>query len=160
MGDRRRFDLFATAISAQFYDRSLTIADVASGKGYLRHALMEHGYANITSWDKRPANSKGRPGRRYGHFIWDKAPSYDLVLGMHPDGATDQIIRYAIEYRVPFVVCPCCIIPSAIMYWGHHSFGPWVDHLTKIAVEGRFRVIQSQLKMSGRNLVLTGLPLP
>lgn len=34
-----------------------------------------------------------------------------LVLGMHPDEATDNIVDYAIRERIPFAVVPCCVFP-------------------------------------------------
>ncbi len=157
MGDVRRFDLFARFIASNFY-KGANIADVAGGKGYLRAALHEYGFQTVTSWDRRHGNAKGRPGTRYGYFTQDTADAYDLVVGMHPDGATDHIIRYAIKHRVPFVVCPCCIIPSAVTYWGKHSIHPWIAHLKNMATKAGFEVSESQLKMTGRNAVLVGLP--
>lgn len=94
-----------------------------------------------------------------GHFLYDKAPrDYDLVVGMHPDGATDHIIKYAARHRVPFIVCPCCIVPSAAAFWGRHTFGDWNMHLTKLARDGGFAVEQFVLPMHGRNIVLVGRP--
>jgi hypothetical protein len=35
-----------------------------------------------------------------------------LVVGFHPDQATEACIDMALRMRVPFVVCPCCVFPS------------------------------------------------
>ena len=159
MGDARRFDLFAGLVSAKFNDRSLKIADIAGGKGYLRAALHERGYRNITTWDKRKEMAKGRPGTKWGYFLHDTPEHYDLVLGMHPDGATDHIIKYATKHSIPFIICPCCIVPSAITYWGEYSFGAWESHLVKLAKDDGFNVSEMRLKMAGRNMVIIGNPL-
>jgi hypothetical protein len=35
-----------------------------------------------------------------------------LIVGFHPDQATEPCIDLAIALRIPFVVCPCCVFPS------------------------------------------------
>lgn len=160
MGDRRRFTLFADLIARNFPAlRSAPIADVAGGKGYLQMALRQRGWSDITSWDKRKGYSKGRTGYRYGHFNHLFAPKhYGLVVGMHPDGGTDQIIEYAIKRRVPFAVCPCCVIPTARTYRGGNDYRQWCGHLTAMAEGGGFDVMRTELPMDGRRLVLIGRP--
>ena len=159
MGDARRFALFADVIAANFPDRSVETADVAAGKGYLRAALYERGFRNVTSWDKRPRQAKPRSGYRYGWFDHRSAPrGYRLVVGMHPDEGTDEIIAYAAKHRVPFCVCPCCVKPRASAYWGAKTFAPWVDHLVRFAQDNGMDVSEAGLPMTGRNLVLIGRP--
>lgn len=34
-----------------------------------------------------------------------------LVIGMHPDQATDGIVDFAMKYRKSFAVIPCCVFP-------------------------------------------------
>ena len=160
MGDPRRFDKMATLIESEFgFDHTVNIADVAGGKGYMRMALLEKGFTRITTIDKRRENAKGRPGRLYGHFNYETSPpNYNLVIGMHPDEGTDHIICYAGKYKIPFVVCPCCIKPSATVYRGQHKFSLWVDHLLELAHNNDYIVEEHKLKMQGRNLVLIGRP--
>lgn len=160
MGDRRRFDLFADVIARNFPGmRSAPVADVAGGKGYLQMALRQRGWSDITSWDKRKGYSKGRAFYRYGHFIHDRAPGhYGLVIGMHPDGGTDQIIEYAIRRRVPFAVCPCCAIPTARPFWAKNDYPEWCAHLIAMAERGGMDVMRTELPMAGRRLVLIGRP--
>ncbi|KAL3815289.1 hypothetical protein ACHAXA_006791 [Cyclostephanos tholiformis] len=38
--------------------------------------------------------------------------SVDLIVGFHPDQATEAIIDMALLLRVPFAVVPCCVFPS------------------------------------------------
>ena len=35
-----------------------------------------------------------------------------VILGLHADGATEAIVKAALEYQKPFVVVPCCVFPN------------------------------------------------
>ena len=160
MGDSRRFDLFSKVIERNFPPKQYPyVADVAGGKGYLQTALRESGY-NVTTFDKRKGK-RNRPGRfqyQYRYFDEKIKDEFDLLVGMHPDEATDVIIVEAAKRNVPFVVCPCCVKPSAVLYWGKHSYGYWMKHLRKLAVERKFQITETVLPMDGKNQVLIGRP--
>lgn len=157
MGDASRFRLMADLI----WERSaLTsrIADVASGRGRLQAELYQRGFRRVTSWDTRGRNFGPRRNYHGGLFDYRSAPrDYDLVAGMHPDAATDHIISYAIKHRVPFIVCPCCVLPSATKLADIGYLG-WIRHLTSLAEAARFTVEVTKLPMAGRNIVLLGAP--
>jgi hypothetical protein len=159
MGDVRRFDLFADLIERNFpAHRYPHIADVASGKGLLQAALRQRGYRNIVSWDKRKRNAGGRKSYRYGYFDCRNAPrDYDLVFGMHPDEATDHIVLYATRHRCPFIVCPCCVKPSASKFQAI-GFDGWMKHLISLAESGKMAVTVTALPMHGKNQVIIGRP--
>ena len=159
MGDTQRFRLFAAAIDSFFPDRNIEIADVASGKGYLQAELRQSGYRNITSWDKRPRNAKTRHGYHYGHFDYRSAPrGYQLVAGMHPDEGTDHIIQYACKHKTAFIVCPCCVKPSASKFQDIGYEG-WMRHLVGLAESGKMAVKVITLPMHGRKEVIIGTPI-
>jgi hypothetical protein len=159
MGDPARFRLFAETVEQQFSDRTAQIADVAAGKGYLQAALYQRGYRNIVSWDKRPRNAKNRHGYHYGYFDYRSAPrGYDLVIGMHPDEGTDHIIQYACKHRIPFIVCPCCVKPSASRFQDI-GYDGWLRHLIGLAEAGRMNVEVFSLPMEGRKQVIVGRPM-
>jgi hypothetical protein len=160
MGDKRRFALFADLVRTRFPDAEL-IADVAAGSGHLQAALRHKGFKQIVSWDKKKRHARGPARKLYKNSIFDyeSAPrGYDLVLGMHPDQATDHIVGYAVKHRVPFVVCPCCVLPSAFSYSGSKEFDAWCAHLAAIAREAYFNVERFDLHMHGRARVLVGTP--
>ena len=70
-----------------------------------------------------------------------------VILGMHPDEATEWIVDFAIKYSKPFAVVPCCVFPRSGKYM---SFDAWVEHLASKAP-----CIQRQfLNFQGKNLVL------
>ena len=137
---------------------SAMVADVASGKGQLQANLYQRGYRRIVSWDVRWRNAGPRRNYRLGLFDYKSAPrDYQAVVGMHPDAGTDHIICYAAKHRVPFVVCPCCVLPSARKFEAVGYTG-WVDHLSNMAVDSGFDVEEISLPMNGRNIVLAGMP--
>lgn len=165
MGDRRRHIEFAALIARNFPNREARIADVAGGKGHLRAELFRLGYRNVETWDKCRASQRRthRSGYRHALFNHVTAPEYDLVVGMHPDGGTDHIVLYGARRRVPFVLCPCCVIPSAHPYGG--PTGPktwrgdndeWTRHLLRLA--GVMDKFVTALPITGRNQVIVARP--
>lgn len=165
MGDRRRHVEFAALIARNFPNRDARIADVAGGKGYLRAELHRLGYHKVETWDRCKASSRRTHRQGYHHALFDyrAAPAYDLVVGMHPDGGTDHIIMYGKTRRVPFAVCPCCVIPSAVPYGG--VIGPatwradnheWTAHLLRLA--RCMDTFVTALPIKGRNAVIVARP--
>lgn len=161
MGDSRRFDLFAELIARNFPQaREFPVADVAAGKGHLRAALWERGFRRVTCWDRQHKMAKARPGQRFQLFDYRHAPpDYVLAVGMHPDEASDHVVLWAARHRRPFILCPCCIKPSASTYWGSRSsHRSWNDHLARLAVSAGMTVTETCLQMKGRNVVMIGRP--
>ena len=39
----------------------------------------------------------------------EQESTHDLIIGMHPDQATEPIIDMALKYKKPFAVVPCCV---------------------------------------------------
>jgi hypothetical protein len=159
MGDPKRFDLFGKVIAEEF-NNSMRIADVAGGKGYLQAALRQKGFKQIETWDKRLATARKvhRNGYRFDYFNWKTAPRYDAVVAMHPDEGTDHCILYAGKHRVPAIICPCCIKPSASTYWGEHKYSIWLDHLINLCEQQNLSVSKIIMPMNGRNDVLVIKP--
>jgi hypothetical protein len=160
MSDPKRFRRFASLIHETFPDTSMRIADVAGGKGHLQAALRQLGYESVVSFDKRRGYSKRQRQKFYRYQWFDcrkMAGEFDLVVGMHPDSGTDHIIEYGRINRVPFVVCPCCAIPSASTFWGSLSaYKDWLEHLEKLAKAAANEVIIKDLGIAGRSVVLIG----
>lgn len=123
----------------------------------MRKALLELGYKNVETWDKRKKHQPGK--QRYQYFDWKIKDKYDAVIGLHPDEASDHIILYATKNRVPFLICPCCAIGGATTYWGaRNNFKSWLIYLKGLAEKENFKVIETLLPMNGKNLVLIGYP--
>jgi hypothetical protein len=158
MGDSRRFNLLAGVIQRTFpLNKYQKIADVAGGKGYLQLALREKGYV-VTTFDKRKKcrNQKNKFEYQYRYFDERIRDHFDLLVGMHPDEATDLIIVEAYKRKIPFVVCPCCVKPNMVTYWGKHTYKHWIKHLIRLAEDKGYTVSIIVLGMNGKNLVLIG----
>lgn len=155
MGDSRRFHEFSRIIRRHI-PLTASIADVAGGKGYLQKSLRELGFKEVTTWDKRSryADSRVKHSYRYQWFSRDVKECYGAVVAMHPDEGTDHALLYALDHHIPAVICPCCVKPSATLYWGKHSFGNWKKHLTRLAEDRGVEPIWTAMPITGRNEVL------
>ena len=160
MGDRNRFSAFADLIARNFAaDRYRIIADIAGGKGELQCCLRQKGFADVITFDNRNAR------RRLKNITYQKKlfnrnieMEFDLLIGLHPDEATDVIISEAAKRKIPFIVCPCCIKPQAFPYHGQANYLAWVKHLQKLAESLNFKVKTTVLPIHGKNIVIIGQP--
>lgn len=133
------------------------VADIAGGKGYLRLALSERGY-DCTTFDHRRTYVRGHGKQVYRWFSPAIKDHFDLLVGLHPDEATDVIILEAARRKMPFMICPCCIKPYAAPFNGSYRSANWIKHLETLAVNNGFVVDYRTLRMNGKSLVLIGRP--
>lgn len=148
MADKRRFELFAQFLSARF--PAPRIYDIAGGMGRLNEALTSRG-RSVTTFDRRHKHLPVRFAERI--FTVDEPCEAELVVGMHPDGATRVIIEYAARYRIPFAVVPCCSDNGM-------PYRPWMRFLAEHArAAGIESVNEDVLPMEGRARVLWGVPV-
>jgi hypothetical protein len=146
MADKRRFELFARSIVSELEGQR--IFDIAGGMGRLNQELTKLGRVVLT-FDRRHKHLDVPYAQR--DFSLHEPCTCDLVVGMHPDGATRVIIEYAAVHEIPFAVVPCCSDNGM-------SYKPWVRHLTELALSLGFVVREVELPMPGRNRVLIGRP--
>lgn len=145
MADKRRFELFASFLTQRF--EAPRIYDIAGGMGRLNEALTSLGRM-VTTFDLRHKRLPVRYAERI--FTLEEPCEADLVVGMHPDGATRIIIEYAAAHRIPFAVVPCCADNSM-------PYKPWMRHLAELATSlGFAHVEEHSLPMEGRARVLVG----
>ncbi|AKF81056.1 hypothetical protein SAMN05443572_109310 [Myxococcus fulvus] len=149
MADKRRFDLFADFIVSRFV--APRVFDVAGGQGRLNEALTRRGRA-VTTFDLRHKHLPVAYAQRI--FTLEEPCEAELVVGMHPDGATRVIIEYAARHRLPFAVVPCCSDNGM-------PYNPWMRHLAELARASGFGTVEEvKLSMDGRARVLVGEPAP
>ena len=78
-----------------------------------------------------------------------------VVCGLHPDGATEPLVDWAIEHGKPFVVVPCCVFwrhrPN-LLNGGVRSHEDFLRHLVAKRPPGEIR--RGTLAFDGRNTVL------
>ena len=146
MADKRRFDLFAQFLVEHFSGER--VFDIAGGMGRLNESLTRLG-RRATTFDVRHKHLNVSYAERI--FTLDEPCEADLVVGMHPDGATRIILEYAEKHRIPFAVVPCCSDNGM-------PYNPWMRHLTALGQEKGFAVGEYTLPMQGRARVLYGRP--
>ena len=152
MGDSRRFVEFAQLIARQFpVSMYRLVADVT---GELNLELSRFGY-HVVSFDGQRRKNARRVNIRWRLFDQSIKDEFDLVVGMHPDEATDVIIAEAAKRKVPFAVVPCCVRPTVTEFKTGNSLA-WYNHLARYAEGLGFNVGHFQLNISGHGRMLVG----
>lgn len=162
MGDKNRFKIFSELIAGRF-DRQNKIADIAGGKGYLQIELRKNGFQDVATYDLQ-LNTKRREVIEYHCYLFEEkmAANYDVLVGLHPDKATDLIISSAAKNKKSFAVIPCCVMANIIPFVRgkkipHKSkFELWDEHLIQYAQKLNFKVEVQKLPFSGRNTAIIG----
>lgn len=167
MGDSRRFDLFADFIAQQIPNKHARIADVAAGKGYLSLALRQRGYKNVVSFEPNIRNKV--KGLQYKAQYFEGG-DFEVIVGMHPDQATDVILEEAAKSRATAIVVPCCALSTRWTFWNmpQHAgrgipihrdtstYKRWLNHLVIESSKRGLQLNQYLLPMNGRNVILYG----
>ncbi len=147
MADKQRFEKFARFVAERF-SAARRVYDIAGGQGRLNEELTKLG-RETTTFDQRHKHLDVRYAQR--RFTVDEPCACDVVVGMHPDGATRVIIEYAAEHNVPFAIVPCCSDNGM-------SYKPWMRHLAELATTLGMAVEHHTLEMQGRASVIVGVP--
>lgn len=152
MGDHRRFEEITKFVQRNYKSR-LNILDVAGGCGELSILLSRIGNTTtivdpciwLSKKDKLQYNIKTIKSKFNMSF---DISEYDLVIGLHPDGATEYIIKQCVQCDKSFVVVPCCIIPQFTKM--KYDFNSWLKYLKSMSS----RIVECQLPFAGKNIVL------
>jgi len=173
-----RFQIFAKWIMATFPppENGKIILDVAGGMGILSFYLLEQGYSSMVVDPRKSRLS--RKLRKYGTkkgipeperlevYFTDDFPldhrttlcQTSLIVGLHPDEATESIVRVALKERIDFAIVPCCVFskkfPKRKQADGCSEVKRFEDFLRflKDLVPGG--VITDTLPIAGKNTVL------
>lgn len=159
MGDERRGPVFALFIKKNFKADNILV--VADGKGQVSRSLANKGF-DCTVIEAKPRFE----GRDHKHIVYKRgvfdgdlynsgAKAYDVIVGMHPDEATGEILRYAGRAKIPFAIVPCCIKGRDSA--GINNYTGWLKRLKSIVISTHY-VFEAQLKMNGKNICLYGRP--
>jgi len=162
MGDKRRHRVFAEFIVRNFPD-AYNIADIAGGHGILAFQLLELG-KNPVIIDPRNTFLPNRINRilrkrsiRRGKVIAiDRIRkniqevdirSFDLIVALHPDEATEPAIKAALQEGKDFAIVPCCSFP---MDGIKKSTEDWLQYLSTLSSD----INVTSLPIVGANKVL------
>lgn len=168
MGDPIRFAVMAEWVMQNF-PRCKSVLDVAGGSGVLSAYLAALGY-DVTLVDpkgrlnpiaRQIARKSGRAPRILRKPFGPDAPPSDLILGMHPDEATIEIVRQADARMCYFAVVPCCIKTSGGALPLHFAVvrknsENWIQYLAHLPKNLDTRT--SKLRMAGKNRIVWGWP--
>jgi hypothetical protein len=147
MADTRRFELFARYLRQRFPE-ARRVFDVAGGMGKLNVELAKLGFSAVTFDSRRKRLPVAFVERR---FTLEEPCACDLVVGMHPDGATRLIVEYAARHAIPFAVVPCCSDDGT-------PYKTWMKNLAALATGSGLVIEEALLPMAGRARVLIGVP--
>lgn len=155
MGDHQRGKVLAEYLHRNFPSQR-SVLSVADGN----HILAKHlNYPRIQVIDPYVRSTK--PSRVYKThkqlFLSTDLYKCDLVIGLHPDEATGEIVDYSIKNRVPCVIVPCCVkgkYANGSLYTGKS----WCNYLVNLLRQRGFDVDIDILPMSGANMVIRALP--
>ena len=182
------FDWLSSHLGPDVLRAGSGVLDIAGGKGDVALALAAAGVP-CTVVDPRPCLKRdgsptlpeGTPGvsqilSPFDHegFVAAGAPheglmaSASLLLGMHPDEATEAIVDAALLLRKPFAIVPCCVFLRAL--GGHRTLlntvagtavasagavvATYEDYLDFLQAKDP-RIKRTFLNFRGRNVVLS-----
>ena len=148
MGDRRRTEIFGEFLLRNF-PRVKSAMVVADGKDCrLAAFLAQEGIRSVAVDPKSRNNHRGLVKIIREPFFRNMRIEQELIVGMHADHATAEIVVAAQTQGKPFVVVPCCLLgPEAK---GVQGIGGWIAKLQSMA-ESTFL---HQLDMRGRNIAI------
>ena len=157
MGDSRRFEILADFVQRNF-PPPLKIADVAGGQGYLGFILTQKGYdctvidprkTDLSKKERQLSRRKGIHFKRIrSKFNAGMAEEFDLIIGLHPDEATEEICQAA--KIKPVILIPCCKYWNGIENHGSLSMAETIRTFFK---KNKIDWWETQLRMNGKNLV-------
>ncbi len=150
MGATSRNAVFACWLMRQF-PKAQRVLCVADGKGALSRELAKR-QKTVTVVEAKPRfGGLGHKRIEYkrGWFTRDTSVGdAELIVGMHPDEATAEIILAARANGLPWAVVPCCIKGDGAK--ACKTFGGWLRRLVSLDPPAQ----QTVLKFSGKNVVL------
>ena len=158
------------------------VLDVAGGNGKLSAALLGLGVRAVILLDPKPRLSPADSPEKHGHRlkVVTEALYHDgshltsrkdtvaeairhcsIVVGMHPDSATEPIIDLSQRLGIPFALLPCCVMPSLFPHRRQksnsempvRSYRTFCQYLLDKAPEGE-TYQQDHLPFVGRNMVI------
>lgn len=101
----------------------------------------------------------------FGHDLWC-SPGWrhmfnccSLVVGLHPDQATEPILDFAVREKIPFAVAPCCVFPRmfpdrrVLLIDGTAAAVVAYDQLIQYLVQ-RGSALKGVLDFEGANIVV------
>ncbi len=159
MGDSKRNEVFVKFLTNKYpVHKFRNVLCIADGNFELTYLLSRIGY-NVESWEPKPRRESYYDKVKHTCKITRKTFNHDskvskipdIIVGMHPDEATVEIILFANKYNISFVIVPCCV-KGEVRYICNvgNKYKNWINRLKQIAgnCEHEF------LNISGKNAIV------
>ncbi|CCI50514.1 unnamed protein product [Albugo candida] len=175
----KRARIFCEWLSSTFGEKALRqgsgVVDVAGGRGEISFDLWNRRGIPTTLIDPRPLVVSKRRLKQLAKYGREQCPhiescltdeliakfgklfnSCSLLVGMHPDEATEAIVDTSLALRKPFAVVPCCVMtrkfPERRSRDG--TFVATYSNFVQYLMEKDARIKTSFLPFAGQNQVL------
>ena len=118
--------------------------------------------AGASGWSRLPfAHVRRRFDAAFEEEHRETLASASMLIGMHPDQATEPIVDAALRHRVPFAVVPCCVfareLPKTLPSGeGVFTYNQLLTYLQGKPVDGTAR--RARLPIAGRNVIIYWQP--
>ena len=157
MGDLNRGIVVTDFVVKQFPSIK-TILSVADGNLILAKELCklykvivyDPNIRNNNKALKRKIKVIGKP------FSADTEVKCDLIIGLHPDGATKEIVGFALRTDTPAVIVPCCNDKEWVTKELNRA--GYVKFLKTKFVEKGWRTVVVRVSMGGANIAIVAKP--
>ena len=93
------------------------------------------------------------------YMLSNKMSKCSVVVGMHPDQATEAIVDFALKENKPFAIVPCCVFPKLFQnrkLKNGNDVSKFNDFIQYLMEKDPEKVKQTTLNFSGRNICLYG----
>lgn len=119
-------------------------------------------YEEKGSWEKFWL-SKRLDDTMTAEASWSHIQNTKLIVGFHPDQATESIVDFALFMGIPFAIVPCCVFPSEFpnRRWegervrDHRTF---IEYLKAKNPKIQVEKLDFDFCDSGKNIVLFMMP--
>lgn len=153
MGDTKRGLVVSKFIKEKYPINKLSKIFVPAD-GNLILASHLHQYDEVLVFDPqaraypKKKNIKLRKKGFYAENKLDFKP--DLIVGLHPDHATGEIIEYGLKTGIPICIVPCCALGKFSDKIERRSYAQWMNILkqkipnhkiTDLPIRGRNKII-------------------
>ncbi|KAL1507436.1 hypothetical protein AB1Y20_008275 [Prymnesium parvum] len=138
------------------------LAEQAERLAWTSKGLVATGGEERQSLHAAPGVSADGSRRVDAHSVWTTLSDASAVVGMHPDGATEAIVDFALATGKIFAVVPCCTysddFPHRVDASGRRvtSYDSLIRFLKSKAPD---KIGVHQLPFEGKNLVVYSLPI-
>jgi hypothetical protein len=93
------------------------------------------------------------------YTLYNKMSNCSVVVGMHPDQATEAIVDFALKENKPFAIVPCCVFPKLFnerKLKNGKNVVKFEDFIEYLLEKDPNKVKKTILNFSGRNICLYG----